>query len=254
MECPVRTGKARNSSSRQPVDLITSNESFHLFEDLQDGTYSSKATSLPRLPRPIAPSSNKKRDLDHILASSSDAPLFSSDDLLASTSENYLHGHRDKRLHRRNWYEESGMTIHRTMHPPEHHRLRGPFSRNYDSGVWLSSDASNKEDQDRTDVVRKTLRIVGEGGSIDCAEIDGLDLKNATLSGTPTPEDLENAALYRKALQTIEDPGDFEGAIFPYWGKQPEQDVLRRFHIAQKDALDKVMKCVETGGEVVDLS
>jgi len=146
------------------------------------------------------------------------------------------------------------MTIHRTMHPPEHHRLRGPFSRNYDSGVWLSSDASNKEDQDRTDVVRKTLRIVGEGGSIDCAEIDGLDLKNATLSGTPTPEDLENAALYRKALQTIEDPGDFEGAIFPYWGKQPEQDVLRRFHIAQKDALDKVMKCVETGGEVVDLS
>lgn len=53
-------------------------------------------------------------------------------------------------------------------------------------------------------------------------------------------------------MQAVEDPGDFEGPIFPYWRRQPEN--LKEHHTLQKAALRKVMNCVERGEEGLDLS
>lgn len=257
MDIPVSTRDALNNNSKSdapPQLLDTSDTTLDLFHDLQDSAYSSKTTSLPKLLLPTAPSLNKKRDLDDLIASSSDAPLFSSDDLLASNSENYLDRHRHKRQHRRLWYEEEGAGFQEAMDPFERPRIRGPFTRKYDSGVWMGSDESIESEQDRTDAVCKALRVMGEGGSIDGEDVVG-DLESATLlSRTPTPEEKKSAALYRKALQMTEDPGDFEGPVFPYWGRQPDDDQLERFHTNQEFAYEKVMQCVDAGGEVVDLS
>lgn len=258
---PFRTGQLGDAHSMSgnrnapTVDNLTSDDTFDFFDNLESSTYSAKATTLPQLPcSPLqtAPSWSKKRYCD-IMASSSDTPLFSSDDLLASTSDNYLDVHRHKRLHRRNWYQDEVMTPQNATSGSGHTRLRGPFSRKYDSGVWLNSDESTESEQDRTDAVRKTLRVLGEGGRIDWK--DGYtDLGDDTSSGVSNPDEDESMALYHKALLTMEDPGSFEGPVFPYWGKQPCPDQLQRFHTSQKHALNRVMECVESGKEAVDLS
>lgn len=235
------------------IDDITSNDTLHLFEDLQDDP---KARSLPPLPRQssrLTSPLNKKRDRNETLASSSDPPLFSSDDILASTSENYLDDHRNKRHHRRNWYEQEGVIPYKAKDPSTRSRLRGPFSRKYDSGVWLNSDESTESEQDRRDAVHQALNILGDDGSVG-GKNGYLALESESISGAATPEEDQKMILYHKALQTTEDPGDFEGPIFPYWGEQPDADRLQMFHTSQRHALNRVMECVESGKEVVDLS
>ena len=103
---------------------------------------------LPQLPAlyPHSSSLGRKRDLDEMIASSSDAPLFSSDDILASTVEDYRDNDRRKRKSRRTWYAEEKVGLRQTSAPASKQKGRGPFVRSIDSGVWMGSDESVETD------------------------------------------------------------------------------------------------------------
>ena len=247
-----------SSTPSESFDTVTSVTTFDLFTDNQESIECSGNQTLPELPSFIASTVNKKRDRDEYLASSSDAPLFSSDDLPASSAENY-YGPRVKRQHRRPWYETeeslNGVTVPSATKKP---RMRGPFKRTHDSGVWLGSDdLTETEDNDWHDAVRRTLRVMESGGSIDGDEElwreDETELDEDKVHEDTQPlEGKLQQALVKKALQIIEDPGGFEGPVFPYWQKQPGH--LMGFHLVQEQAQKKVALCVEQGEEVVDLS
>ena len=76
----------RNRSADRQVSRREGGSSVAL--GLRRGSFLAPDNSIPKA-RPAS----KKRDLDEWLASSSDAPLFSSDDLLASSSDLYLNEH-----------------------------------------------------------------------------------------------------------------------------------------------------------------
>ncbi len=65
-------------------------------------------------------------------------------------------------------------------------------------------------------------------------------------------EEYSEDQLYEKAMQTMEDPGDCKGPVFPYWDEQPTN--LEQFHSNQRYAHSKVLECVELGTQVLDLS
>lgn len=246
-------------ATSETSDSITPATTLDLFTDVQDSTESLLDPTLPQLPSPIPYNLNKKRNRDDYLASSSDAPLFSSDELPASSAENYNEP-RVKRQHQRPWFEIddgwSGVSVHSSTKKPH---MRGPFKRTYDSGVWLGSDESReKEDIDRQDAVRRALRVMESGGSIDGddelwdEDERGFGQKDKVHESTQTLEEKLQQALINRALQLTEDPGGFEGPVFPYWQKQPAH--LMGFHLVQERAQKKVVSCVEDGVEVVDLS
>lgn len=83
---------------------------------------------------------SKKRDLDDFLATSSDPPLFSSDDV-PSAAENYIVP-RLKRQRKGPWWSRSQAI------QSSHRRKRGGFTRNIDSAVWMGSDATEEESFD----------------------------------------------------------------------------------------------------------
>ena len=247
-----------SSIASEALDSITSATTLDLFADLQDPAESLENLTLPNLPSFTTSTVNKKRDRDEYLASSSDTPLFSSDDLLASSIENY-DGPRFKRQHRRAWYETDASSNRVTSPSSPKPRMRGPFRRAQDSGVWLGSDDStDTEENDRQDAVRRALRVMESGGSIDGDEDlwhedeRELDLPDEVQEDTQTLEEKLQRALVNRALRITEDPGGFEGPVFPYWQKQPV--LLMGYHLVQKQAQEKVISCVENGGEAVDLS
>ena len=174
-------------------------------------------TTVSRNSRPA----RKKRDRDEWLASSSDAPLFSSDDLLASSSDLYLNEHRRKRRHRGAWYKEEQVPIDSTIQgsPPRKPRSKGPFRRNMDSGVWLGSDESTDSEEaesSRQLAIRKARIVMDIGGSMDDNEgAANLPGSNDLLDRASEVED-EFAAVYHKAMLFIEDQEGFEGLVFPY--------------------------------------
>ena len=249
-----------SSAASETMDSITSATTFDLCTDLQDFNESSANPTLPELPSLIPFTVNKKRNRDDYLASSSDAPLFSSDDLPASSAENYNQP-RVKRQHRRPWFETddgwSSGSVHSSTKQPH---MRGPFKRTHDSGVWLGSDESVEiEEMDRQDAVRRALRVMESGGSIDDDDDElwhederRFDLEDQVHESAQTLEEKLQQALVNRALQITEDPGGFEGPVFPYWQKQPAH--LMGFHLVQERAQKKVALCVEEGSEVVDLS
>ena len=257
------SGLTSNASSitSKTLDSITSATTFDLCVDFdfQNSSEIPEGPNLPDLPRLIPSTVKKKRNHEEYLASSSDGPLFSSDDLPASSAENYIEP-RVKRQHQRPWYEIdegwNGCPIHSSMKKP---RMKKPFQRNYDSAVWLGSDESTEnQDIDRQDAIRKALKVMELGGSIDGddelwhEDEEGLDLGDSIHENTRTLEEKLQQALVQRALQLTEDPGGFEGPVFPYWQRQP--NYLSGFHLVQEEAQKKVASCVEEGGEVVDLS
>ena len=248
-----------SSVTAETLDSITSATTFDFCTDLEDSSQDPEGPTLPDLPRLFPYTVNKKRNHEEYLASSSDAPLFSSDDLPASSAENYIEP-RVKRQHQRPWYEKdqgsSGVSVHSSM---KEARMKKPFQRTYDSGVWLGSDESiENEDIDRQDAVRKALRVMETGGSIDGddelwhEDEEVLDISDDSHGNTQTLEEKLQQALVKRALQLTEDPGGFEGPVFPYWQKQP--NYLSGFHLVQAQAQQKVALCVDEGAEVVDLS
>ena len=251
------SGSSVGGAATEAIDTITSTTTFDLFSDLQKSVEIAQDPILPKLPSFSQPTVNKKRTRHEYLYSSSDEPLFSSDDLPASSAENY-YGPRVKRQHHRLWFEPEG-SCHCVFRSPKKQRLRGPFKRTYDSGVWLGSDElMESEENDQQDAVRRTLKVMESGGSIDGddelwhEDERELDLGDNNDESTQTLEEKLQQALVNKALQLTEDPGGFEGPVFPYWQKQPAR--LMGFHSVQKQAHTKVISCVEEGGEVVDLS
>lgn len=250
---------SNGSAVSAALDSLTSATTSDPFTNLQDSTESSIDPTLPKLPSFLPSTVNQKRNRDEYLASSSDAPLFSSDDLPASSAEKYEEP-RVKRQHRRPWYEtEDGWRSVSAISPIKKPRMKGPFKRTHDSGVWLASDDSMEDEEtDRQDAVRRTLRVMENGGSIDGddelwhEDEKELDLGERIHGKIQTLEEKLQQALVNKALQLTEDLGGFEGPVFPYWQKQP--DNLMGFHSTQSVAQKKVVSCVEEGGEVVDLS
>ncbi len=242
-----------------PPDTIISESTQELLDDLCNEDERSKHPTLPRFPI-RATSSSRKRDRDESNASSSDAPLFSSDDLPSSSADNYFEKRR-KRQHQRSWFEdEDSSNIARPslstiaqqsskLGPcsPEP-RIRGPFTRAFDSGVWMGSDETTEDvDCDPMD--------------LNCEEMEEIEItedeESDTISDGITflariPGKQRREELFIKAMQTVEDPGDFEGPVFPYWQKQP--DDLEAFHNLQKAAQLKISECVDQGKEELDLS
>ena len=258
------SGLTSNASSvtLKSLDSMCSATTIDLCVDLQDSNEIPEGPSLPVLPRFIPSTVNKKRNRDEYLASSSDAPLFSSDDLPASSVENYIEP-TFKRQHQIPWYEMaqgwSGCVIDLSSVYTKRPATIKPFKRTGDSSVWMGSDESTEnEDIDRQDAVRKALRVMETGGSIDgddelwLEDEEGPDLGDDIHENTQTLEEKLQQALVDRALQLTEDPGGFEGPVFPYWQKQP--NYLLGFHKVQEQAQQKVFSCVDEGAEVVDLS
>ena len=213
---------------------------------------------------------DNKPELDDLFATSSDPPLFSSDDLPASSADNYL-GHRNKRQHRRAWYEEEDSVKRVCLRDGERiPRRKGPFQRNFDSGVWLGSDESLPSDEpDPAQVSQGTP--VRRRPSLDQDEQDEeyekqnehdeheeqlRDIEDEELEQClqwkSDPEEVQPITLESKAMETIVDPGVHAGPVFPYW--QPQPTNLHRFHELQMRAAKRVAVCVEQGGEGVDLA
>lgn len=137
--------------------------------------------------------------------------------------------------------------------------MSGPFKRAHDCNARAGSDEpTENEDIDRQDAVRRALRVMEIGGSIDGddepwhEDEKRLGLNDEVHERTQTLEEKLQQALINRALQLTEDPGGFEGPVFPYWQKQPA--VWWDFHVAQEKAQKKVVLCVEEGSEVADLS
>ena len=216
-----------SSNSGTPSELLDSMNSCkttNASDELWDDPETLRASTLPPLPYTNARPARKKRERDEWLASSSDAPLFSSDDLLASSSDLYLNEHRRKRRHRGAWYQEQQLPIYPTMHgsPPRKPRSKGPFRRNVDSGVWLGSDESTGSEEteySRKLAIRKACIVMDIGGFMD--DMDD-DKAAANLPGSydvlGRASEVEDAfvAVYHKATQVIEDQEGFEGLVFPY--------------------------------------
>ena len=207
-------------------------------------------TTLPFRPSPETRTASNKRDLDDLFAMSSDPPLFSSDDLPAASAENYLQP-RDKSQHRRAWYEEEEsakrVCLRGSRRTP---REKGPFQRNFDSGVWLGSDDSLPSEGPESESVPQCSATARPSSSLSYDDDDNepvLQLSNDSDSGQD-----KMMALRDKALQTIEDPGNYIGPVFPYWQPQPAN--LKRYHFLQEHAATLIATCVDQGKEEVDLS
>ena len=215
------------SNSGTPSELLDSMNSSRVTiasDELWDSSEISRPPTLPPLPSTNARPARKKHERDEWLASSSDAPLFSSDDLLASSSDLYLNEHRRKRRHRGAWYQEQQVPIDskRQESPPRKPRSKGPFRRNMDSGVWLGSDESTGSEEaeySRKLAIRKAYNVMDTGGFMDDMDDDkaaaNLLGSNDVLGRALEVED-EFVAVYHKATQVIEDQEGFEGLVFPY--------------------------------------
>ena len=259
MDSSSNVGNAHEGNNRSSdlqwgsIDRITSRTTHDLFADFEDDTERINSPELPRLPTNRASITSRKNDRDESLASSSDAPLFSSDDLPSSSADNYLE-HRRKRQHRRTWFEPEDLSnlssFPKPSLPDRTPRTRGPFKRTFDSGVWFGSDETEEDEKIDLGEVTKLDVKAREGSELFEDEAgDYVDELNAIsrLSQEDSP-----AELVGSVMQNIEDPGNSEGPVFPYWQKQPED--LHTFHQLQRQAQKKVQDFIDAGENVIDLS
>src|SRR5205809_3158139 len=100
----------------------------------------SSEPTLPPLRRSVmsfAPRS-RKRHLEIDPADSSDPPMFSSDDILCSSTEDYQNGRRKRQYKGTWWGEEARGSADEDLVA----RPKREFKRDLDSGVWMGSDGS----------------------------------------------------------------------------------------------------------------
>lgn len=201
-----------------------------------------------------------KRDRDDYLATSSDPPLFSSDPPVASTSIDDYEEPKRKRQHKGSCYAvdaQEDLCLKKATRNLKargaHHRRRG--FRKFDSAVYMGSDESLPSDLSDPFEEHGSCDSTIQPGDLE-AEV-GDDMTCMKLSRRQLQDDIEvdafwESSLLDKAIQTVEDPGEFVGPIFPYWQEQPVD--IKHFHNAQKLAQEKVLRCVDRGDEVIDLS
>ena len=211
-------------------------------------TFTSFEEPEPQLPT-IFPLSQATpiQDLDSIFATSSDPPLFSSDDFPASSAEHYEQPRR-KRQHRRTWFEDEEQSSKRTRVSQGSKPRRRKFSRNFDSGIWLGSDESVGSEisgRDETNDIERACVLLED--PVHCAEFE--DTKVMVMSVKKGPEWEKH--LRAKALRTIDDPEDFNGPIWPYWQKQPTD--LRQANRVQQSVAQKVGYLICNGQDTIDL-
>lgn len=201
-----------------------------------------------------------KRDHQDYLTNSSDPPMFSSDPPVFSTSLDDYQQPRRKRQHIGSCYgleAEEDLPTKTTRSRSgirSGHRQRRPF-RKYDSGVYMGSDESLLSELSESAFGHGLLCNTTNSTGVHAAVEGDVEDLEADREGTPRFADLDallGESLLEKAMQTLEDPGDFAGPVFPYWQEQPEG--IKQFHVAQQIAQEKVLDCVDRGEEVVDLS
>ena len=186
-------------------------------------------------------------DLDAIFATSSDPPLFSSDDFPASSADHYAQP-RLKRQHKRTWYEDEAKSSKRTRFSQGGKAKRGKFSRNFDSGIWLGSDESIGTEisgKDETDDIERVCAM--PEAMVDVPENEDTKVVVISVKKGPAWE----SHLRAKALRTIDDPEDFKGPIWPYWQKQPTD--LRHANRVQQSVAQKVGNLICNGRDTIDL-
>ena len=218
---------------------------------------SSYQPSLPLLPRHTMARSNHLHpmSLDEAFATSSDPPLFSSDDLPASSAENYAQPHQ-KAQHKRTWYD--GDLDHgakrlclRKMHDEGRSRSKGPLERSFDSGVFMNSDEAEEEgDFDASASLTKSPTLMNKWSTFR-------EYREKHGSSSDPSADLERetytwSQLGELASKYVEDPGNFEGPVWPFWQPQPEN--LGRYHALQRQATAKVGAAFDKNDNSVDLS
>ena len=202
----------------------------------------------PQLPM-IFPSAQATpiKDLDAIFATSSDPPLFSSDDFPTSSAEHYTQPRR-KRQHRRTWFEDEEQNSKRTCFSRAVKVKRGKFSRNFDSGIWLGSDESIESEvsgKGDTDDIERVWPLLEDTADVPENE----DTKVVVISVKKGPE--WERHLRAKALRTVDDPEDFNGPIWPYWQNQPKD--LRQANRVQQSVAQKIGNLIFKGQDIIDL-
>lgn len=250
-----------NSDTTPARDEITSASTHYLCDSLchdsthylPDGSYNDSGDFDPPLLRQVPTRSayldNRKRDLDEMATNSSDAPFFSSDDRPSASAENHLKK-RHKRQHQSSWATMDHVSdiAECGMHP-EKPTPQGPFRGAFDSGTWMGSNdifmgigfEVPKNSNDNSPTQDKDLPDDGESEE---------SLDETTLA--PKIKQPRYKDLFDEAMQTTKDPGGFEGPLFPYWRKQPEN--LETYHALQEAAHKKILACIVGNHEVLDLS
>ena len=234
---------------------LTSDDSFSVSKD-------DDAFMLPLRPRtPVSQQScSHKRTFDDYVATSSDPPLFSSDGPDAC-AEDYLQP-KTKRQHKKPWYEiEDKGLADESMSCTRRPRERGPFRRNFDSGIHMGSDDSIDIETSGYET-HKAEQVGGENNwtTKDGEEQPGKweDDGEGDSSVSPTKEEKTQCSrtswLAEKAMKVFNDEDAMEDptAVFPYWQKQPEDMTL--YHLCQVISRGMVHHCAEQGTETVDLS
>ena len=215
------------SNTDGPSGSMNSCKAINGSDELSDETDDSEDLILPPLPDPDTQLVSQKRDLDEWLASSSDAPFFSSDDLLASSSDLYLDEHRRKRQHRGPWYNEEQVSIKSTTQgsPPQKARHKSPLQRNMDSGVWLpSNESTGGEESRRNEESTGNEELTGYEELTDYEELTGYE-ESTGGEGSTSSEDAEySRKLAVRKARIVMDMGGFtddvddnKGAANPPW-------------------------------------
>lgn len=228
-------------------------ESFFDASNFHDeATQTSPQPSLPTLPlsRQLPTIS-----LNEAFATSSDPPLFSSDDLPASSAENYLQPHR-KRQHRRAWYDTDLDRRTKRLRLNNEQEERQPraatsIERNFDSGVFLESDEAEEAEDSAAPSstmgssipLNRWRSFNGYSEQSDRALDPSVDLDT---------EPFNWAQLADLASKYVEDPGVYEGPVWPFWQPQPKD--LDRYHALQRRAAAKVGAAFDSSSNSIDLS
>ena len=289
MDLDLASGNASTKGNgkgapREPINNIDAEDDLDTLEAFHDDDERSKFPELPHLPRePASPHGTKRHHGEHLpklpqlpnaatfplgkkrnhnecLASSSDAPLFSSDDLFSTSADDYG-VQRRKRQYQRSWFEpEDPLRLFKSSNPyvlkEGNDRLQAkapttqrPFTRGFDSGLWMGSDDSEEME---VGPVKNMLKSTQDNASLGSVDFEDTDLTNDVAPSIQTTKEERLTNLIHKAMQNIEDPDDFYGPVFPYWQKQPEN--LESFHSKQKMASQNVLEIVDRGCEDVNLS
>ena len=220
-----------------------------------------QAAKILIIERAALPDHQHRHDPEETFADSSDLPQFSSDPPVFTTSMDDYQQPSRKRQRTGAWFEMDEATEPRMKKNRRHPglrrsaRTRRPY-RKFDSGVFMGSDESQASASSGSPNVTQVLHTQAKSVPKD----EGLDIDEEDVEGNMIVQQLEapkleaysEDQLFKKAMHTLEDPGDFQGPVFPYWDEQPAN--LEQFHFYQKYAHDKVLDCVDLGTQFLDLS